>query len=863
MRKVTALVAGNLLALTGMPLGYAQDADTGLQLEEVIVTAEKRAVDLQKLDMSMQVYNGEELKKQGKKRIDEIMSGVVGVQSQDSQVGKTFYMRGVDGGSSSGSPATGAGSTVAVLIDGVYQARSETVRGGTLDVAQVEVMRGTQSSNVGNNALAGAVSLVTNKPVFEYQAAGSLEVGNYHAINMEGVLNVPLTDNQAIRVAYATNKRDGFFSSGAGDTDVTNARLKYRWQASDTLDLTLTVAHQNIGGNGVSQGVLTYSGQWVPYQTGGTYVTIVGYPPMFGLVATPGKTFRDRSNPWDDGYPEDVWPNNPFRDTNIDDFNAEVSWDAGFGTLTVLPSYERAHFRSQEAPRGSGTGWMGENRHQTTEQIEARLASKDGGALTWLTGAYYYNSEFSGTFQSVAFPNDSMNVGGPTVTNNSCGFATGVLATCTTWTRDNLSATTTKSVYGDMTFAATDTLKLKAGVRYARDTKVAEYSVGPATTSSDPLAAAAGTYVGGWTGPIYEQWGSGMSASDLRPFTGFKYRRIEHTWSNLAYSVGVDYDLLPSAMVYATYKTGYLAGSLNTMGTSPLYTPKNTSNQIALGLKSRWFDSKLQLNVEAFLMDFKDRVFGNNGNLLNVGTTSATNCAITAGTSPAPFVSPDYGCLLPNVPMTVDQRSQGIDVEINFVPTDADRVDLAFEYLDATYSGKPNAPTYTVAQINTAAGGTNSAAASALLALYNDRVNSYQDLGLQNAPKYSGNLTYSHQFNLPGGSSLTPSANATYKDAYWSQGGAGTAGLLNADGSTYDIRRNMEKGSWVRQDAYTLWNAYVTWVGSDGKFSVNGYVKNIRNEAIQTNLGGEPGSAIPYVSLGDPRTYGVIFSANF
>lgn len=889
MRKIIALAAGQLFALASVPV-HAQTAEPTLSLEEVIVTAEKRAVDLQKTAISIQVYNGEDLKKQGKKRIDEIMSGVIGVQSQDSQVGKTFYMRGVDGGSSSGAPATGAGATVAVMIDGVYQARSETIRGGTLDVKQVEVMRGTQSSNVGANALAGAVSLVTNKPVFEYQASGSLEVGNYHLINMEGVLNVPLTDSQALRFAYATNKRDGFVSSGAGDSDITNARLKYRWQASDTLDLVLTASHQNIGGNGVTQGVLTRSGTWQPYNAtlnnrynattnptgtcGGPsqptcYVAVMGYPQLFGLAT--GPAYYDRANPWDDGYPNGVWPNNPFRDSNIDDYSAEVNWDLGVGTLTVLPSYEQAHFRSAEMPRGAGTTWMAEDRLQNTQQIDVRLASKDDGRLKWLVGGYYFNSKFSGTMLNVAYPNATSNAPNPagTVGNNNCGNVGPVGSlpsnSCMTWTRDNLNATITKSLYGDMTFSVLDSLRLKAGLRYSRDKKIAEYSVGPASTSSDPTAPNYGAYVGGLTGPIYEQWGStvagGSPASNLRPFTGYKYRRIDHEWTNVAYSTGIEYDLTSEQMVYATYKTGYLPGALNTMGTLPLYTAANKSNQITLGLKSRFWDNKLQVNTEAFLMDFKDRAFGTNGNLLNVGNTGV-GCSIPTGTTPTPYVPANYQCLLPNVPMTIDQRSKGVDLEVSFVPTSVDRVDLTLEYLDATYTSGAKAPTYTVAQINAAAGGSNDTAANDLITKYSNLRDSYAGVRLQNAPKYSGNLSYSHQFNLPGGSTLTPNINASYKDAYWSQG-SGTSGILNPDGTAFSPNQAMVKGSWVRQDAYTLWNFYTTWVASDGKFSINGYVKNIQNKAILTNLGGEPGSTVPYVSLDAPRTYGVAFSANF
>ena len=193
------------------------------------------------------------------------MRGIVGVSSQGSQVGTDFYMRGL-GTADYGPPLGGVNqSAVAVMIDGVYQNRGEVVRGGTLDMARVEVMRGTQSTTLGGSSLAGAVSLVSNDPVFEYEGSGSLGIGDYHLVTTQGVLNVPLSDSQAVRLAYSTEKRDGYLSSNAGNSDMVNARIKYRWQPTETFDIIATFNHQDIGGNGVDTGVLTYNGSWEGY----------------------------------------------------------------------------------------------------------------------------------------------------------------------------------------------------------------------------------------------------------------------------------------------------------------------------------------------------------------------------------------------------------------------------------------------------------------------------------------------------------------------------------------------------------------------------------------------------------------------
>ncbi|MCC7462272.1 MAG: TonB-dependent receptor [Gammaproteobacteria bacterium] len=816
-RSMPGLLGAGALCLGlvhSAPLRAADESADGL--DEVVVTAEKWKANLQKTPMSIQVYTGEQLQQEGKKRIDDIMRGVAGVQPSDSQVGSYFSIRGVDNGANGGPVMGPPAPTVAIVIDGVFQNRSEVVRGGTLDVAQVEVMRGTQTTAIGANALAGAVSMVSRRPVFDYQAEGSLEIGNYNLLNMEGVLNLPLADNQALRAAYSTNKRDGYLSSNAGNSDITNARLKYRWQASDTLDIVVTGASNHIGGNGVQQGVLTYSGRWEGYNAANaaSYLTTMGGPAgnlLFGLLPTPGQTFRDRSDPWDDGYPADQWPINPFRDTRISQYSAEINWNTAIGDVTLMPSVQNAHFRSTEPPRGSGTSYMAEDIKEDTTQIEARLASRPGARLEWLVGGYFYDLDRpQGVFESIAFANDPMNPTG---------------ATTYGWT-NSPTKNRTEAAFAQGKYPILDTLRAFASLRYSHDTSDAL----PTLSGPDGIA---GTATGPTGGYVYGSW-------------------IKGSWSATTYRSGVEYDVLPQAMVYATYATGYQPGTADAMANRA--TVKSTTRQYSLGVKSRFLENRLQVNLDAFLLKYKDRPFTSS---LMVGSY---NFGFPPPTG-SPLVAPDYSAMDPNAIVTVpSQESVGADLDITFMPTANDRVDLALEYLDATLSAAPEAPLFSVDQVTAAAvslgGAVNTVAAQALIDQYATLASSYNGTTLQNAPKLSGNLTYQHRFNLPGGSSLAPSINLVYKDKYWTQSGA------SPPGGSVDVRHALDDGSVFRQDAYTLWNAYVHWTSADGKFTLSGYMKNIADEVVMTNIGGEPGTPLMYVSLDAPRTFGFAIRAS-
>jgi len=173
MRKklfILSLGISLILFMGDIPQIFAQEsAAEEFTLEEITVTAQKRETNVQKTPIAIQTVSGEELMEEAKQRLDEIMQGVVGVSSQGSQVGTDFYMRGIGTGNF-GPPVGGLQQpAVAVMIDGVYQNRGEVVRGGTLDMQRVEIMRGTQSTTLGGSSLAGAVSLVSNNPVFKYE----------------------------------------------------------------------------------------------------------------------------------------------------------------------------------------------------------------------------------------------------------------------------------------------------------------------------------------------------------------------------------------------------------------------------------------------------------------------------------------------------------------------------------------------------------------------------------------------------------------------------------------------------------------------------------------------------------------------
>ncbi|MFT3907441.1 MAG: TonB-dependent receptor [Steroidobacteraceae bacterium] len=828
------------LALAGVATNVcAQSAGSENELEEIVVTAEKRPTDLQKTPISIQVYKGDELRKEGKKRIDEIMQGVAGVNSQDNGNGTAFYMRGVDAGTVVvGAPPGSSGqsqSAVAILIDGVYQNRSETVKAGTLDVSQVEVSRGTQSTNLGASALSGAISLVSNQPVFNYQATGTAERGNYNDRSIEGVFNLPLSDDQALRLAYSNAKRDGYVASNAGNSDNENTRLKYRWKPSDALNIVLTAQQSVSGGNGVSSGGLLYTGHWINYTAaaaadcssttclGNTSPgsstfkpTVIGYPPQY-LAVKDGVTFRDRSDPWDDGFPAGGWANDPYRRATIDQYSADIDYNTGFGTFTVTPSYQTTTNASESAASGTGfsrgTGW------QHTAQIDARLASLADSKLSWLAGVYYYDTNSGGESAQIQYPGAS---GGGGV-SGACSATDNVL--CYTWQNTAYNKQSTASAYGNFSYPVLDTLRAVGGVRYSKDKKSFLYS---GNASGDG---------GGPTNAYCYVWNA-STCSTASTASG--------SWHGLTYSAGLEYDVLPTAMAYAKYSTGYQPGNINfntTNGQQSTIDPQ-TLQQWTLGLKSRFLDNRLQLNLEAFRSVYHNRV-------LQGGVSVSSGGPCTGAVANTEFqVDTDLSCfgIGRNFQVVVPQLfSRGVDLDANWLPTSADRLDLSAEFLESRQK-RPDVPTFSTADILGFANisdptDAQTEAAAALASQVNSIVASYDGLTLQNSPKWTLNGTYQHAFTFGDGSQLTPQLNWVYRTRYWST-------------TSVDSTTNVANPSVSYQNAYNLVNAYLGWQNKDGKLNVNLFVKNVGNYAVMTTYAGT------YVSLDAPRTFGLTVSAS-
>ncbi|MDO3381240.1 TonB-dependent receptor [Gilvimarinus algae] len=231
---------------------YAQQT-----IEEIRVTADFRAANLNELATSATVIDERTIKSRGAEHLAQILNIAPNVNfSAGASRGRFFQIRGIGERSQFVEPVN---PSVGLLVDGI----DLTGLGGaatTLDIAQVEILRGPQGTLFGANALAGLINMVSGTPTETFSGEVAATLGDYNTRTTSGVLSGPLSDTVSARLALEQHRSDGYQDNAYLDTDDNarideqTARAKLRWQpASDmTLDITGLYVNADNGYDGFS-----------------------------------------------------------------------------------------------------------------------------------------------------------------------------------------------------------------------------------------------------------------------------------------------------------------------------------------------------------------------------------------------------------------------------------------------------------------------------------------------------------------------------------------------------------------------------------------------------------------------------------
>ena len=223
------------------------DAPASGGLEEIIVTARKRAENLQETPVAITAMNAGMLEARQINNVAQVAKFAPNVNIQPvanisgSSASLTAFIRGV--GQTDFNITVDPG--VGVYVDGVYVARSVGALLDMADISDVQILRGPQGTLFGKNTIGGAIVVNSMQPQKDFDLKLEAVTGRYNRADFKGMINVPLSDNLAMRAVASYETRDGFqrrlFDGGRqGNKDSFGARLAFKWEPTDKLTVNLS-----------------------------------------------------------------------------------------------------------------------------------------------------------------------------------------------------------------------------------------------------------------------------------------------------------------------------------------------------------------------------------------------------------------------------------------------------------------------------------------------------------------------------------------------------------------------------------------------------------------------------------------------
>lgn len=845
-------------------------------LGDIVVTAQKRAENVQDTPVAVTAVSQDTLIRQGVRDLTDISKVAPEVQVQTGAF-NVVQIRGLRVGT--------YGPTVdnpnAVHLDGVYLSRYTGLNGFFYDLDRVEVLAGPQGTLYGRNSIGGAMNIITHKPdLGETGGFASIDVGNFNSLIAQGAVNLPLGENVALRVAGYRNQHDGYYTSGQGDSDVSGYRGTLRWQPTPNDNFTVSGDFEKTAGHfGTSTTILNVLKNPTIYTVvtplaGFAGPTPPGAPTITNAQVSPAGSvaFGACPNPAPGACTSTVVPINASanafdnrntvgdadrdrQNTTAGGYNAQWEHDFGPATMTAQGAWRTTDSNSttgyttgiNQDPRllaarvfNPAVGFM--TAHSDWDSEEIRFNSNDSSQKTyqWTAGAYRFHEK--------SFNNLGPNVGlGAWFTNNNAygqpgpGLGNLVIANPQVQrgsVNDNtLSETDAYAVFGQLTYTppSIEALHITLGSRYNWEEKSATV----ATLISPPSASAT------CADPRLPYCPSVQIPGGVASYSESK------DWERATYKAGVAYDLTEENMVYATYSTGYASGGY-ALGFPPngnIVPPLDHSYQPMtiesweIGSKNRFLDNRLQVNLSAFKYDFQ--------NYVSTQQVRYADPTLPAGQTGNFIASVNAAA--------ADMKGANLDTE--FLLTENDRFHVNAQYLDATVA-------YNLSDFYLATTGGNLATLATLYPAPLVYPDSFNREGTFGRPRWTANADYTHTFRFGGGATLDAQVAWHYQSSTPPATAApSTVPLVNVPFNTIPER--------------SLFDLSARYAPEDRKWSITAYVRNALDEhalathGLSTSITGNPldiaGGVVPggyayayetgtYV---DPRTFGAVFQYSF
>ena len=894
------LCAAPALAQTAPTSAEADDSS----VPEIVVTAQRKSENLQNVPLAITAVSGKVLAEKNitdVTRLQDIAPGLsIGRSGSDARPN----IRGIN------TEAIGANSDprIAFYVDDVYQSRTSQALAAFVDLERVEVQRGPQGTLYGRNSFGGNIALYSAVPKDEFGGGMSALYGRFNRVRVEGFVNAPVSPGVQIRVAAMYERADGYVKntstgSDLGDEDQVFVRGTIRIAPVDSnLEIILRGSYWDQGGNGIS--AFGYKSLGTPYDPslvrgpGGT-LTVGGRTLTFPAGFSGGSAFGTNS-----------FINSRFRDGIVDVTVGSVGVDLGlpierdpykinFDTVTIRNTTQKQFsgtinydfgpvaFRSITgyadfyAVRSSDNDFspypvaIDYNKTDVkTFSQEVQLLSNDKSSpFQWILGGYYYNDKIREIFFSDNNLNFFTTGTGPLYPGGGIGvLPTGSISA----TRDDAYSpvqlrTRSYAAFAQASYNLTDALRITAGIRYTSDRK--RYAAGVTNGVLTPKPAGVTNFAFDLNQPTNFTCGStttaqGTTSTAQGATTPATYIQCgDASFKFTTYRGAIDYKIARDSLLYASVSTGRRSGGFNnvlidaanpSLGVIAFRPEKVTAFEV--GLKNRFLDGTLQLNVAAYY----NRYAGLQVQRQVPAPNGLTTLSIIENSGKG--------------------RSYGVEMEMVYKPVPRLTLGLSAVYLNSKYTEYETGtagnglaavlgcPPATNPMVSTSAGRDYACEAGGFSPNGFPFLNGLSDPGrfrrvtiLPNgnpvfnyiiAGKGSTGQTYTS--NIP----LSPEWTVTGSIAYDIPIGDGRLTpsaqvYYNSGFDNLDLNLPIAKTG-----SYTKTDIRLTYVAADDSFTIQAYVENLENHAVlnRTAIGANRSINASYAM---PRTYGIKVGITF
>jgi iron complex outermembrane receptor protein len=635
----------------------------------VVVTAQGRRQEVQKVPISIQLIGPDQIEKLGAVNLSQVADFAPGLVVDATEPTQPSYaLRGLGNGDF----GIGTDAPVGIYVNGVYTGKT----GGALlnfnDVKRIEVLKGPQGTLFGRNSAGGAISIVTNDPDGNRSASGLVRAGNDGTLHAEAVLNQPLGEDLAIRLSAVGEKSDGWATNATDGKKNPQAktwgtRLGARWSPTDATSAVLTWEHEDL------------DQRPRPIWAVGTYDAdgnVVFTDPRHATLRNDAIGAREAR---------------VFNGLNLR-IEHELADKVTFTSTTGWRHFSSVNLEDNDGTDNTATYLAtGNFEKSSTFEQEFRVAGKNKTA-DWLVGASFSteHSKQTSRVDTNTTTLDPVLQQALGLTDAPFALLTGIAQSAgltdidllgQSWQEgiQNTLSSHSEALMGDVIWHLGDKTNLTTGVRFTQDTKKFSWY--------NPLRTAAGLdaqlavlspeffqalvdagALDTDTAGALSGLAQGLQQTNIE-FTNSEWAAApvstSKTWHNTSPRLVLDHQLSPDTLVYGSVTRGYQAGGFNSVSTQAnggRFDPE-TITSYELGAKGRIAGAGITYSAALFHYLFK--------NLQSIALDTS-----------------------PTVPVYVvtisDVEATGLDAEVQWQVAAPLRVWASGEYIDQTYQSQKN-----------------------------------------------------------------------------------------------------------------------------------------------------------------------------